>query len=60
MQNLRSSREIKPKKLEDKLSMYNSRGSNYNSRNQSNNKNINNNTNKSKNIIQHLEEEVIK
>ena len=46
MQNLRSSREIKPKKLEDKLSIYNSRGSNYNSRNQSNNRNINNNINK--------------
>ena len=46
MQNLRSSREIKPKKLEDKLSMYNSRGSNFNSRNQSNNRNTNNNINK--------------
>ena len=46
MQNLRSSREIKPKKLEDKLFILNSKGSTYNSRNQSNNKNINNNINK--------------
>ena len=46
MQNLRSSREIKPKKLEDKLFILNSKGSIYNSRNQSNNKNINNNINK--------------
>ena len=29
MQNLRSSREIKPKKLEDKLFILNSKGSNY-------------------------------